>query len=167
MTALTMSKPWYREPWPWLLAIMPTTAVVAGIATAVLAVKSDDGLVEDDYYKQGMAINRTLSRDDAARALGLSATLAARDGRVTLQLAQAGGGDTPAALVLNMVHPTQPGLDLRETLVRDGQGGYVGRLNKLEAVRYRVLVAPEDKAWRLAGVWQARAGSLALQAPAR
>jgi hypothetical protein len=85
---------------------------------------------------------------------------------VTLRLSQSGGGDTPPALVMNMIHPTQPDLDLHETLVRDGQGGYAGRLSRLEAVRYRVLLTPEDKAWRLAGVWQAGAGSLVLAAPA-
>lgn len=162
-----MSKPWYREPWPWLLAIMPTTAVVAGIVTVVLAVKSDDGLVADDYYKEGMAINRTLARDRAASALGLSAELSARGESIQLRLRQTAAGDTPGALRLSMSHPTRPDLDLRVTLVRDGKGGYVGRLEGIGAVRYRVILEPENGAWRLAGTWRVSAGHLVLRAPAR
>ena len=42
-------KPWYREPWPWILMIMPVTAVVAGSFMMWLAVSTEDGLVEHDY----------------------------------------------------------------------------------------------------------------------
>ena len=34
-----------------------------------LAITSYDGLVTDDYYKQGLAINKTLRRDDRASEL--------------------------------------------------------------------------------------------------
>ena len=59
----TDGRPWYREPWPWILMTGPAIVVVAGFTTAFLAVKSNDGLVEDDYYKQGLEINQTLDRD--------------------------------------------------------------------------------------------------------
>ena len=39
------SKPWYREPWPWFLMSLPAVAVIAGITTVWLAVRSSDGLV--------------------------------------------------------------------------------------------------------------------------
>ena len=52
--------PWYREPWPWLLMSGPATVIVAGIYTSVLAFSGTDGLVADDYYKQGLAMNKTL-----------------------------------------------------------------------------------------------------------
>ena len=45
------SKPWYREPWPWILMAGPAIVVVAGIATAWLAVRSNDGLVEDADFQ--------------------------------------------------------------------------------------------------------------------
>ena len=59
----TGATPWYREPWPWLLMAGPVTVIIAGGFTAWLAVTSSDGLVADDYYKQGLAINQTLERD--------------------------------------------------------------------------------------------------------
>ena len=60
------SGPWYREPWPWLLMLGPAIVVVAGLYTAILAVRSDDGLVATDYYRQGLEINKKLSREAIA-----------------------------------------------------------------------------------------------------
>ena len=54
------SLPWYKERWTWLLMLMPATAIVAGFITLWLAITSFDGLVADDYYKQGLAVNQTL-----------------------------------------------------------------------------------------------------------
>ena len=42
-------RPWYREPWPWILMSGPAVVVCAGIATAVIAVETNDGLVAEDY----------------------------------------------------------------------------------------------------------------------
>ena len=42
-----------------------------GLITLWLAITSFDGLVADDYYKQGLAINQTLARADAAQELRL------------------------------------------------------------------------------------------------
>jgi hypothetical protein len=40
--------------------------IVAGFITAWLAVISNDGLVTDDYYKQGLTVNQRLQRDHQA-----------------------------------------------------------------------------------------------------
>ncbi len=40
-------KPWYREPWPWLLMAGPAIVVVAGFLTLGFAIQSADGLVAD------------------------------------------------------------------------------------------------------------------------
>ena len=71
MRETVASRAWYREPWPWLLAAGPLAVVVAGAVTVWLAVESYDGLVADDYYKQGLAINQVIRRDQAAAELGL------------------------------------------------------------------------------------------------
>ncbi len=41
-------RPWYREPWPWVLIALPLLAVVAGFATLWLALSNPDYLVVDD-----------------------------------------------------------------------------------------------------------------------
>lgn len=155
---------WYREPWPWILMAGPAVVVVAGLVTAWLAVRSDDGLVVDDYYKQGLGINQTLSRSDAAARLGINAEIYLVDGRVRVLLAAAGGG----ALRLQMAHPTRAGLDQSVKLSMIQPGVYEGRLQPLRAGRWHVLLEQSD--WRLTGDWSLPdAGPLRLgvQAPSQ
>ena len=94
--------PWYRHRWPWLLMLGPAVVVVAGIYTTVLAFSSNDGLVSDDYYKEGLAINRTLKRDQQAVALGISANVQFSPSRDAVRVLLAGSGDQPAQLRLVM-----------------------------------------------------------------
>ena len=64
------TRPWYRYRSPWLLMLGPAAVVVAGVATAWLAISTEDGLVVEDYYKEGKAINRVLKREETAGAMG-------------------------------------------------------------------------------------------------
>jgi uncharacterized protein len=156
----TRAQPWYRERWPWILMAGPAIAVVAGIFTAWLAIRSDDGLVQDDYYKQGLAINQTLGRSDAAGRLGIGAELRLADGRIRVLLeGQAGPGE----FVLRLVHPTRAGMDQSVNLAAVEPGVYEGRLQSLQPGRWHVVLESRD--WRLAGDWTLpAAGTLRLGA---
>jgi hypothetical protein len=145
------SKPWYREPWPWFLISLPATAVVAGIATVWIAATNADGLVVGDYYKAGMAINQTLARDDAARALALNATLHGRDGTLTLTLAGRLKA-YPEQLALMLAHPTRPGMDQTLVLSHTGGGHYGAALPVLPAGKWHAQLSDAASAWRLSGV---------------
>jgi len=152
MNTLAASKPWYRERWPWLLAIMPTLAVIGGFTTAWFAVTSNDGLVVDDYYKQGKAINQTKERDRTAQELGLAAQLIPKSN--ALRVILAGRINTPTGhLNLKLMHPTRPGDDHDITLAWDGSG-YKGKLPKLSSAHYRVQITPEFGNWRLTGEYR-------------
>ena len=63
MTAMSIkmpTKPWYKEPWPWVLIAIPFSAVIMGVVLITLALESEDGLVVDDYYWKGKQINQVL-----------------------------------------------------------------------------------------------------------
>jgi len=45
----------------WLLISGPAVVVVAGIATAFIAVRGADPVVEADYYRRGLEINKVLA----------------------------------------------------------------------------------------------------------
>ena len=141
------TQPWYREPWPWILMAGPAVVVVAGLFTAWLAVRSNDGLVVDDYYKQGLAINRTLRRSDAAAHLGIQAELRLVNGHVRVLLSGAGGD----ALGLQLVHPTRAGMDQHIKLRMVRPGLYEGELAPAHAGRWHVVLEQRD--WRLTGDW--------------
>lgn len=154
MVQLVKSKPWYSEPWPWLLMAGPALVVVASAVTLWLALKSDDGLVVDDYYKQGLGINQMLSRDHAALELGYRATLgwSVASGRMRVTLS--GAGDLPSALRLRIVHPTRPGMDQVVRLARGGAGVYEAAAVAPPAGRWLVTLEDEAGNWRLTGEWR-------------
>lgn len=140
--------PWFRQSWPWFLLSLPATAVIAGFITFWLAVESDDGLVADDYYKQGLALQQSIARDKEATRLGLAAQLRFDNGRVVLNLSSAGMA-APNAVFLSLIHPTRPEMDRAISLVGDN-GNYTASTDALDG-RWQVLLEDESRAWRLTG----------------
>ncbi len=145
------SKPWYREPWPWLLMSLPLTAVIAGVATVIIAFQTADGLVVGDYYKAGLAINQTLARDDVARAAQLAATFKSEGGVLMLRL----DGRLPVypkQLLLTLAHPTRQGMDQTLTLQHAGGGRYRAVMPVMPAGKWHAQLVDAASTWRLSGV---------------
>jgi len=155
-------RPWYREPWPWLLMAGPAIVIVAGVVTTWIAVKNEDGLVADDYYKQGLAINQVIRRETAAAELDMRARVLFGENRVRVFLT---GPALPQELVLRLVHRTRAGLD-RETRLRSAANGwYEGRLPATASGRWNLFLEDGDRNWRLTGDWDA-ATQESIQLPA-
>ena len=144
------TRPWYQEPWPWLLMSGPAIVVVAGFVTLYLAASGQDGLVVDDYYKQGKTINQSLHRDEVARRMGLtaSASMDQANDRMVVVLARRDGQALPASLAISLVHATRIGMDKSVVLTADN-GGYAGILPPLVAGKWNVLIEDAQKQWRL------------------
>jgi len=144
-------RPWYREPFVWMLIAIPGWAVISGFVTLYLASASFDGLVADDYYKQGLEINRSLARDRAATARGLDATLrldrAAGQVRTNLQASSA--PRMPERLRLGLYHATRAGFDREVALERTGARAYAAALPELVPGRWYLELGTAE--WRLTG----------------
>lgn len=54
------SGPWWKYGFVWMVLAGPAVAVVAGIATALIAVDGADPVVDPDYYQKGLNINQQL-----------------------------------------------------------------------------------------------------------
>ena len=157
----TAPTPWYREPWPWLLMAGPAIVVVAGFVTLGFAIQSSDGLVADDYYKQGKAINMTLTRDARARELGYRARLTmTAEGRVTLRFVEAAPAVNTLRLTLH--HPTRAGFDRELLLARAAHGDYTAAMPPIDASRWSMTLEDESRTWRLTGDWRAGENSVQL-----
>jgi hypothetical protein len=147
--------PWYRQPLVWMLILLPATVVVASFISLYLAIRSDDGLVEDDYYQHGQEINRVLDRDHAAQRYGLAGevSLASTPGVVVVQVRAAAtapaSGVMPERLELKLLHATRAGLDRSVSLVRMSDGQYQGPLPALAQGHWYLQLTGAD--WRLTG----------------
>ena len=153
--AATASKPWYREPWPWLLMAGPAAVLVAGSFTIWLAYSTSDGLVAQDYYKQGLAVNKLLKREATASRMGLTAQveLPGDRHRIVVNLR----GARPGELRALFAHSTRAGHDLNLRLVRVGEGRYEAAVpQSLPPGRWNVNLEEPGGAWRLAGEWSGR-----------
>jgi uncharacterized protein len=63
------SLPWYRYPHVWMVIGGPAIVVVASLATGYIAMRGADPVVEADYYRRGMEINKTLAQKAKLPAL--------------------------------------------------------------------------------------------------
>ena len=169
-TDSSRASPWYREPLVWLVLAIPAAAVLAGAVMLVLANVTWDGLVADDYYRQGLQINRSLARDTEAARLGLEAVVAfPAPGVVEARITGADGaaatppGDRPS---LRFARAARAGADVRVLLTRDDSGVWRGVLPEMAPGKWYVDLG--NARWRLAAPARmpASEGELVLHAPA-
>lgn len=66
---LPLALPWWRYGLVWLVISGPAVVVVAGLITAWIAVRSQDQVVDENYYQSGLNINKTLAEQERLRAL--------------------------------------------------------------------------------------------------
>jgi len=149
ITVKENSKPWYREPWPWFLMSGPIIVIIAALTSAWIAIRSSDGLVTEDYYKQGQAAGETLTRSKHAEELGIAAGMRLTDDQVLIRLT---GRQTeqPAALNVTLSHPTRAGIDQKAVLKPRGDV-YAGKLNLPASGQWLVLIEDEARTWRVMG----------------
>lgn len=144
---------WYKQFWPWFLIFFPATAVVAGIATIILAIQSDDGLVKDDYYKAGLAINQTLELKQNALKMNVTADVNWDKLTQTITLLLSGElSKLPPRLTLQLAHATQANHDQSITLfLSPNKKSYTGRIKKVRSGNWITILEPEEKNWRITG----------------
>ncbi len=153
---------WYKEPWLLLVVGGPLVVVCASIFTGVIAWRGSDKVVAEDYYKQGLMINKDLQRDATARELQLSAVItldlagkrlkmlmtskAALPETVQVSLASSGGKSTSVTEVIRRLSMKQ---------LQDGSyEGDLSGASGLSVETVKVLhVKVETTDWRLTGDW--------------
>lgn len=61
--AMTFPKrePWWRFAFVWMVVAGPALVVVASFVTLWLALRTPDPVVESDYYRRGIEINKALA----------------------------------------------------------------------------------------------------------
>jgi hypothetical protein len=72
------SPPWWKFGHVWLVISGPVIVIIAGFVTLYIAIKVPDPVVSEDYYQQGININRTLEANP-----GLAPAVQARNHAAT------------------------------------------------------------------------------------
>jgi len=71
--ATPASAPWWKFGHVWLVISGPAIVVVAGFATLWIAIARPDPVVAEDYYQQGIEINKTLEDNPSSLAPAMKA----------------------------------------------------------------------------------------------
>lgn len=66
-------QPWWKFGYVWLVVAGPVLVVIAGFVTLYLAISRPDPVVSEDYYRQGIEINKTLGDNPASLAPAMKA----------------------------------------------------------------------------------------------
>lgn len=67
-SSMTPSSPWWKFGHVWLVISGPAIVVVASFITFYLAAVGQDPVIEEDYYRKGIEINKTLRENPASLA---------------------------------------------------------------------------------------------------
>jgi len=124
----------------------PLAVVVASLASAWIAVVSDDGVVAEDYYKQGLLINQRLAAMAGERSPDPAATITFQaDGEVRVHV-EVDSAAAPRWLRLTLERPG--GRDVRELALRRAEDGdWIA--SQFPETPGRWIVKIESDRWRL------------------
>ncbi|MCB1615732.1 MAG: FixH family protein [Pseudomonadales bacterium] len=115
-------EPWYKQFWPWFLIALPGSVVIAAIATLYIAIQNPQPLVKEEYYKDGLAINRDMEKELAAARAGLQAHLSFSEDKRIINIALSRLKENmplPEQIYLAFIHPADDTLDINLLLNLD------------------------------------------------
>lgn len=136
--SISTEKAWYLQFWPWFLIALPTIVVIACFYTISLAIKHGDTVVRDDYYKDGLAINESMARDQLAIDLGITGVLEIAPEGLLLQLS----GTNMDSVLVSFHHPFDASLDVSAVLKKAESEGFYRAEQSVSAQRWYVEIAP-------------------------
>lgn len=149
------TKPWYRHLFVWLIISFPAFSVIGGLSLLVFSLNMDLGLVSDDYYKRGKAINAALDKDRQASTMGYHGVISySQDGpSITATLTSTTGADLPEILSIDIMHATRGGMDNHLQLISRSPGLYHAPLGSpLPAGPWEIRLSTNE--WRIHGRMQ-------------
>ena len=146
-----------RNPVLWLVIALPVLAVIASFWSLALALSRGDRELPSSYHWEGGGLEADAARLRVAAALGLQAEL--RVDAATQRCSVTLRGAAPAALRLDLTHPTTPRSD-RHVLLQETGGSYSAACASLPSAHWWVQLSDARATWML----RARTTS-ALQTP--
>lgn len=152
---LTDNKRWYRYRGPWLIMAGPVIVVVASLITAWLAYRTQDDLVDANYYQSGQSVNQILKTNRYAQQynLGASVNFIGATDEFSVDLDSCPANRCPQLLILQLRHPAKAESDRNVALELDGGSHYHGTAKLPQAHRWYLSLGDAAHVWRIGAVW--------------
>lgn len=146
----TQTKPWYKQFWPWFIIAIPGSSVIVGVVMITLALQDTGGLVREDWYKEGMAINQRLDKQNKAKTAGIkgSFTFSGDENIISLRMDNIDHAKE-SVLTLELVHPTLKQRDMSVQLYLTPQNTYFAKLEQTPAGLYYAQLRSEAGQWEI------------------
>jgi len=144
----TDTRPWYKEPFVWMLIGVPLSSVIVGSFFIFLAASTKDTLVRDNYYKDGLAINQELKWDKKAISLDVELAIVIDGNSASIKIKNS-RQVAPNTLTLKLSHPTLKEKDRDSFLQHSKDGEFKGFIENLDNGRYYIMVESLEQQWRL------------------
>jgi len=142
------NRPWYKEPYVWMLIGFPLTSIIVGLSLLTISILNKDTLVRDNYYKDGLAYNQELEWDKKAKSLDIRIDIQVNDNQLILNLLNS-RQNTPSTLKVTLGHPTIPEKDRQSHLQLTKDKRFIGFIEPTENGRYYLLVESVEQKWRI------------------
>ncbi len=147
--SLENTRPWFKEPYVWLMLGLPTASVIACIFLISLAVSTKDTLVRDNYYKDGMAMNQELKWDKKAKNMDIKLSLSITKNSAEIHILSSRLNPS-TTLQLKISHPTLADKDRDAFLqLKPNTKMYQGFIDEVEEGRYYIQVESAEQQWRI------------------
>ena len=158
------ASPFRSNPVFWIMWLLPAAAVVAGLATLMIALRHADRSLPSAYHWEGERLDQDFAAQRLAASHGIEVALDTAGGecRATLRHAP----DDPASLTLMFTHSSDAGLDRVVLLRRTQPGQYRGTCAPLAAGRWRIALEDAAGAWAIRALFSGAPERLVLRARA-
>ena len=145
--------PWYKQGWPWALISIPLLTIVACSITIYIAFDSNDSLVRDNYYKEGLAINTSIERTERAKKLSIIANISIDTTSKLVTVKLSANESLPSNLLLKFSHPTLHTKDREFDLTSLTEGEFVAGIETLEEAYWHISLEDDLKNWLIKTRW--------------
>jgi len=152
MNTATDKKPWHKQPYLWFIIFFPAFSVVAGLSLLFFSMQIDDGVVVDDYYKKGKAINLDLTRDKNAQDLGMTGQVIYQPETNIMKIELASKNPMPLneTIDIDIMHATLGRMDINQKFVTTPETHYQIRI-PTELAKGGWIIQIGNKQWRIHG----------------
>ena len=149
-------EPWYKQGWPWAIIAIPILTVIAGVTTYFIAANQPHSMVKDDYFKEGLAINRSIEKQNRAVELEIIASFVLdKESNLTIVNLQS-NAKLSSELSLLFSHPTQSKNDQLVQLQSVSANEYVGEMPTLVPADWYIQLSDKESTWILKSRWDSK-----------